>query len=201
MKKKVLDKLTNFIKNNKECSEKDLKIYRYGLETIYNMITKTIVVLLITYFLGTIKQCFLLILFYTSVRLFSYGLHASSSLGCWLTTIPIYISGSYFIKLCSVNKYYIFAALLIYTIFAILWAPADTKKKPIIRRERRIKLKVLSIIVCISHAFIIYYASNQYILNAILFSLVLQSICICPLTYKITNNRFNNYLYYQKKMV
>ena len=102
MKLKIVNSLTSFISKHKKCSEKDLKIYRYGLEALYNLTTKTAVILLMTFFIGSIKECLLFILFYTFLRLFSYGLHASGSLMCWLTTIPVYVGGSLIIKYCSI---------------------------------------------------------------------------------------------------
>ena len=200
MKKEIIDKLTNFIINNKSCSEKDIKVYKYGLEALYNLLTKTVVILLLSILLGTIKECIILIFVYTSLRIFSYGLHASSSIGCWLTTIPIYIGGSLFIKFAIIPKHILAISWAIYSIFVVLWAPADTKKRPLIRSERRKKLKIESLIVCFIYYLIITYSNNQILLNTILFAFSLQSICICPLTYKITNNQFNNYLYYKKSL-
>lgn len=198
MKKKIIDKLTNFIIQNKKCSDKDIKIYRYGLEGLYNQVTKTIVLLIITLFLKTYKEYFLLILFYTLLRLFAYGIHANTSIGCWLTSIPIYLGGSFFIKYAICSKELVTIVWLIYLLVVILWAPADTKKRPLIRRKRRIILKIESLIIAFIYGLLICYISNNKILNVILFSTALEAICICPITYYLTGNRFNNYIYYNK---
>ena len=199
MKNKIVDKLTNFITNNKKCSQTDIKIYRYGLEALYNLATKTIVVLILTTILGCVKECLLFILFYTFLRLFAYGLHASNSILCWLTTIPVYIGGSLIIKYLIIPKYLIALIWLIYTIFVLLWAPADTKKRPLIRVARRRKLKIESLIVCGIYYLLILFINNKSILNAITISMFLEAICICPLTYYVTHNRFNNYIYYKQE--
>ena len=198
MKKRIVDKLTNFITKHKKCTEKDIKIYRYGLEALYNLATKTFVILVISYFLSTMKQCLLLILFYTSLRIFAYGLHANGSIGCWLTTIPVYIGGSLITKYYVIPKYFVFIIWSIYIIFVILWAPADTKKRPLIRAERRKKLKIESLIICLIHFIILLITNKTIIINCLAYTLALEAICICPLTYKITNNTFNNYLYYKR---
>ena len=199
MKKKIIDKLTNYICKYKESSDLDIKKYRYGLETIYNLITKSIVFLTITLFTRSFKECLLIIIFYTFLRLFAYGMHASTSLGCWLTTLPTYVGGSLFVKYMSLNKITIYIIWIIYLIFAFLWAPADTKKRPLIHADRRKKLKIESLIICLIYGLLIVFLNNQKILNAIGFCLTLQAICICPLTYFITGNRFNNYIYYNKE--
>jgi len=199
MKNKVVDRLTDFIIKNKKCNETQIKIYRYGLEALYNLLTKTVVILIITSILGCLKECLLFILFYTLLRLFAYGLHASNSILCWLTTIPIYVGGSLIIKYLYIPKYIIAIIWSIYTLFVLLWAPADTKKRPLIRKERRRKLKIESLIICFIYYLLIIIVKSPKILNAMSISMILESICICPLTYYITHNRFNNYIYYKKE--
>ena len=199
MKNKVVDKLTNFIIKNKKCNDTQIKIYRYGLEALYNLLTKTVVILIITSILGCLKECLLFILFYTLLRLFAYGLHASNSILCWLTTIPIYIGGSLIIKYLYIPKFIIAIIWSIYTLFVLLWAPADTKKRPLIRVQRRRSLKIKSLTISFIYYFLILYISNQNILNSIFLAMSLEAICICPLTYYITHNRFNNYIYYKEE--
>ena len=197
MKKKIIKVLTDFIVNNKNCSEKDIKIYRYGIEALYNLLTKTIVMIILCSFFKTIKECLLLILTYTLLRSFAFGLHASDSLTCWITTIPIYVGGSILIKSLIIPKYIVAIIWIIYTIFVLLWAPADTKKRPLIREERRKKLKIEAMVVCIFYYIILFFTSNYLIINCIGFCMLLEATCICPLTYKITKHPFNNYLYYK----
>ena len=196
MKKIIIDKLTTIITNNKKCSKKDIVTYKYGLETLYNLITKTIVIIIVTAFTKTLKECLLLIIIYSSLRMFAYGLHASGSLTCWITTLPIYIGGSFLVKYISLPKYIFYIIWLIYFFFIFLWAPADTKKRPLIREERRKKLKRNSIIVCLIYLVIIILTKYSLITNVIGFCMLLESICICPLSYYITGNKFNNYIYY-----
>ncbi len=196
MKKRIIDKLANFIIKHKECNEKDIRIYRYGIETLYNLATKTIVILILTFFAKSIKECLLIILFYTMLRIFAYGLHASGSLGCWLTTIPVYVGGSLLIKYITIPKYIVMIIWVIYILFVSLWAPADTKKRPLIRAERRKKLKIEALGMSIVFLMIIYFVKNNLIVTTMGFCMILEGICICPLTYYLTGNKFNNYIYY-----
>ena len=82
----------------------------------------------------------------------------------------------------------------------ILWSPADTPKKPLIRKAVRRKCKILSGVVVIIYAIIITTTKNNMLSNSITYALIIQSIFINPITYKITNTKFRNYKYY-KKMV
>ena len=80
----------------------------------------------------------------------------------------------------------------------ILWAPADTPKKPLIRKEQRRKCKILSIIIVLIYTLIFLINKNPIINNSIIYALIIQIIFINPLTYKLTKTQFNNYKYYKK---
>ena len=98
MKMKVIDYFTNLIIKHKECNEVEIKTIRYGLETIYILVTKMIVILITVIFLKSVKEFLLLLISYSLIRKYSFGLHASKSWICWCTTLPIYIGGSLIIK-------------------------------------------------------------------------------------------------------
>ena len=93
-----------------------------------------------------------------------------------------------------------YIALIVALISMILWAPADTPKKPLIRKENRKKCKIISIIVVIIYTIIIFTVNNTMITTSITYALIIQSIVINPLTYKTTKTQFNNYKYYKKKI-
>ena len=82
----------------------------------------------------------------------------------------------------------------------ILWAPADTPKKPLIRKKDRLKCKTISCSTVILYSFIFLFNDIFIINNVLIYALTVQSIVINPLTYKITNTQFNNYKYYHKKI-
>ena len=64
MKKKFLDGSMNRIKKKyPEYDEEKLEIIEYGLEAIYITITKTIVIFLIAFILGVVKEVLFVLLF------------------------------------------------------------------------------------------------------------------------------------------
>lgn len=197
MKNKVVNYLLEFIKKHKKCDERKLKIYKYGLEGLYNLVTKIIVITLITLTFGIIKEFLLILLFYAIIRTYAFGIHAESSLKCWISTLMIYILGSVvvhnFIIIKEVALFISFLGLLSF----ILWAPADTPKRPLIRKNQRKTQKIKTCIICIIYILLIIISRNQLIINAITYSLVIEMICINPLTYKLTKTTFNNYRFYK----
>ena len=116
MKEKFISKSIDFINKYETCDDLKLLKLKYGLEGIYNIVFKIIVVLFIAIITKTLKETIFVILFYGGLRTFSYGIHAKTSLACWITTpilynlIPIMIKNfvipSYigYIILMTVNK-------------------------------------------------------------------------------------------------
>ncbi len=201
MKKKFIDNSLKYIENKKELSALDKKKLKYGLEGFYNLITKFIVLSILTIILNIFKEFILLTIIYSFFRMYGFGLHAKKTWQCWLSTIPIYIGGSLFIKYFTLPTYLITIIWIIgYTSF-ILFAPADTKSRPLIHKEKRIRAKFLSIMIVTIFFIINLFYHNNVFLNATLYSLILQSVIMNPLTYKLFKAPYHNYKVYQKTAV
>ena len=198
MKEKFINSSINFISKYQECDDLKLKRLKYGLEGIYSLIVKISVVILISIITKTLTETLLFILFYAGIRTFSFGWHAKSNIACWITTLLIYNVILYFIINIDYPIYIGYIILGISLISMLLWAPADTAKRPLIRRKQRLKSKILSITVLVLYAVIYVTINSNPLKNIILYSLLIQTILINPVTYKITNTRFNNYKYYKK---
>lgn len=198
MKEKFINSSINFISKYQECDDLKLKRLKYGLEGIYSLIVKISVVILISIITKTLTETLLFILFYAGIRTFSFGWHAKSNIACWITTLLIYNVILYFIINIDYPIYIGYIILGISLISMLLWAPADTPKRPLIRKKQRLKSKILSITVLLLYAVIYVTINSNPLKNIILYSLLIQTILINPITYKITNTRFNNYKYYKK---
>lgn len=199
MKQKFVNSSINFITKYQECNDLKLKRLKYGLEGIYGVITKLIIVLIIAILTKTIKETALLILFYGGIRTFSFGWHAKSTLACLVTTISIYNISPFLISQLHLPTYIGYFTLIIAFISVILWAPADTPKRPLIKKDKRLISKFFSIAIVIIYSIILLFSNSNLINNTIIFALLIQTIMINPLTYKLTNTRFNNYKYYNTK--
>ena len=199
MKEKFINSSINFISKYQECDDLKLKRLKYGLEGIYSLIVKISVVILISIITKTLTETLLFILFYAGIRTFSFGWHAKSNIACWITTLLIYNVILYFIINIDYPIYIGYIILGISLISMLLWAPADTPKRPLIRKKQRLKSKILSITVLVLYAVIYVTINSNPLKNIILYSLLIQTILINPVTYKITNTRFNNYKYYKKQ--
>lgn len=198
MKEKFVNSSIKFISKYQECDDLKLKKLNYGLQGIYSLIVKLIVVIIISIITKTISQTLLFLLFYAGIRTFSFGWHAKTSIGCWISSIAIYNLIPILIKNYAIPNTIGYSILIITLISAILWSPADTPKRPLIRKNQRKKNKILTTSVIILYTIIFIFNKNVLINNAIIYACLIQSIFINPLLYKITKTRFNNYKYYKK---
>ena len=201
VKKSFIEKSVNLIKSRKELNTLEEKKIRYGLEAFYNFITKLIVLIILAVIFNLVFELILLSLIYSTLRLYGFGLHAKTSLQCWITTLPIYLGGCLLIKYLVIPNS-IAGIIWIFGFLSFLFfAPADTPARPLIHKEKRIRAKVLSIGILLVYLFIYLYNFSNILNNAILYALLMESIVINPLLYKITGTTFNNYKNFQKTTV
>lgn len=196
----VVSKCMKLIKNNKpELNETELEIIQYGLHGLYLSLTKIIVLIIISYFLGQLKEYIIFSLLFGILRMNSFGMHAKKSWMCWVTTIPMLIILPFLAKNIAINNIIkaILGIPLILHIFK--YSPADTHKKPIINKDIRRKYKIKATIVATTYVIASLFINNVFISNSLILSLILISILISPITYKIFNLPYNNYLKYTSK--
>ena len=200
MKMKFVDYVTNLITKHKTCNELEIKTIRYGLEGLFNNITKIIVALILVIIFDLLIEFLCFFIFYLFIRKYSFGLHANKSWICWCTTIPIYVLCPVLIKCIKFNSIAFYLVYIIALTSFILWAPADTPKRPLIHPDKRRKQKIYTCIICIIYFILSIVLNNYIITNSMIFALIVQIIIINPLTYKITKTPFNNYKTYVIKV-
>lgn len=199
MKKFVLDKCMNIIKNNMQYDDTKLEEIRYGLEGIYLTITKITIISILCIILGIFKEFLIFLIIYSIMRAPSFGIHASKSWICLITSTIVFIG---FPLLSIYTKLNLITKIIIGTISIIgicLFSPADTIKRPIINKTRRKIYKVLSTIIAITYIILSIKINNSFISNCFIYSTILQNILISPLTYKLFKMPYNNYKEYIKK--
>lgn len=166
---------------------------RYGLEAIYLSLTKVVVILLVSLMLGLFKEAVILLLFFNGLRSFAFGIHAKKSWMCWVASSLLFIGLPYVclhLNLPLVIQYFVLAVSLI---CFLLYAPADTKKRPLVRKNRRIKFKILTIIVAVIYILLYFYTNSMFLKNVIMCSMLLEAVLIHPLTYRVFKLPYKNY--------
>lgn len=171
---------------------------RYGIETLYITITKTIVIFFLAYLLNIFKELFLLVGFYSLLRITGHGLHAKKSWQCWVSSIISFLIIPFLSKVLVLDVYLKLVISLIMVLLIFIYAPADTEKKPIINKKKRIILKSVCTINALIYTIILIIYKDHMISNILLFAQVTQVILMLPITYRIFNLKYNNYKEYSK---
>ena len=198
MKNLIINNCISYIQKYNNYSDIKIKEIKYGLEAIYLSITKLIIIFLVALFIGIFKEVFIFLIIYNILRAPSFGLHATKSWICLLSSTVLFIGIPY---ICLNIKFDIYLKLIICIIGLILMfknSPADTYKRPIVKKKRREMYKLISIILTIVYSFSSIFINNYFITNCFLFSIILQNFMISPVTYKVFKLPYNNYINFLK---
>ena len=197
MKKKILKILEEIVKkNNTDIDEIKLEEIMYGLESVYLTFEKIIFILLISILLGIFKEVILFMLIYNIIRFTSFGAHAKNSIVCLIISSITFL-GFPILSMNIIMSNYIKIILgIICIIIFLIYAPADTEKRPIISKKRRLIYKVSTTLIGVLYIILSIYIKDNYLDNVFIFSLILQSIMLLPITYKLLGVSYNNYKNY-----
>ena len=199
MKNRIINNLMDIIKKYNNFDDIKLQEIKYGLETIYLTIIKTIVFIIISIILSTLKELLLFMLFYGILRLTGFGVHAKKSIHCWISSFITFILIPIFIKYLQLNNIIISILLFISILLLIIYAPADTPKRPLINKKKRIIYKVLTIFVAVTYTILIIIKPTNLITNSMIYSLLLEGFLVAPISYKLFGVSYKNYKNYKRK--
>ena len=199
MKKRLFDKIIKIIKcNSKDVNDEQLEIILYGLEALYLTLTKLVVIILLSYLLGILKETLYILLFYNFIRLFAFGMHAKKSYQCLIFSLIFFVVIPYLVSIINIHPLIKIIFGIISLILIIIYAPADTEKRPLISRKRRIKFKILSIISGTALLCLIIIYKDLSISSYMFIGFFIASIVILPITYRIFGLPYNNYKTYKE---
>lgn len=193
---KICDFITNKIKKEMpEIDEERAEVINYGVHLLFGEIPKTFLFIIIALVLGILKEFLLAMLIIMPYRAVSGGVHLKTHIGCITATSIFYCGTAYLSKIIVFEPIYlkyimIFLVWIFGMIMVKLYAPADTENVPILRKEDRKKKKVASYIILTVSLVISIFIKNSLISNLIIFGMLMQSIMISRLVYKITKNKY-----------
>lgn len=201
MQKIIINHWMNLITKYNSYDDIKLEQIKYGLTGLYMTISKAIIIFIISLLLNVVKESIILLLCFNAIRVTSFGIHAKKSWICLVISIILFIGIPLIIK----NIYLNFTLKLIIgcinIIFIYKYSPADTKKRPIVNKKRRYIYKYISTITATIFVLLSLIIKNNYLINSLIFSLIIQNILISPFTYKICNEPYNNYVNYIKNKI
>ena len=197
MKGFILEKCLEIVKSSyPEYDEDTLDEIRYGLEAIYLSLTKLVVILSLAYLLGILKETIFLCIAFNILRLSGFGLHATKSWMCWVSSSLIFLAIPYLCTVVTLPKVLIILFAFIFEINLLLFAPADTVKRPLIHKKKRIRWKVMVGITGLIFMYFIFRTENTLVQNILLSAMLVEGALVNPLVYKIFHLPYNNYKTY-----
>ena len=190
MKERFLNSCINFITKYNDYTEKDIKKLRYGLEGLYLTVSKCLVIFLISLLLNFFVELIIIVFLYNLLRFFGFGFHAEKSWQCLIISIFIFNIVPFIIFKLSLNLYIIISFSIICLIGYLLWAPADTIKRPLKNKKKKFIRKVVILILGIIYTIIaiLFKDFSKYLLSA----MIIELLVVSPLFYLVTRQPFNN---------
>lgn len=197
---KICDKLTNLIKDRVEdIDEEKAEVINYGIHLLVGELPKTFIFIAIAAVLGILKEFFITMLVIFPYRAFSGGFHLKTHIGCIIGTSLIYCGIPF------VSKYFILEGFSKYIVIILIWifgmimcrlyAPADTENVPVLRKKDRYIRKIISYIILTITLIIGLIIKIPVIVNIIVLGMLIQSIMISRLAYRVTNNKYGYEVY------
>ena len=193
----VINNSMNIVKQNNNYTKEQLEEIKYGIESIYLLLTKFVVIMTLSAILGIFKETLILLITYNFLRAFAFGIHASKSIYCWISSSIIFLGVPLICKNFVFPNLFFIIVSSICLISFIFFAPADTEKRPLINAKKRKIYKFLSVLLAIIYIILIFITKNVLLKNLIMSSLIIQTILILPITYKLFKLPYKNYLNYK----
>lgn len=166
---------------------------KYGLVAIYLLVTKLIIILILAFLLGILKEVILFTIIYIPIRAVSFGLHATKSWICLVSSTIIFVGLPFISKYLLMSTYLKSIIGIISILLMFKNSPADTHKRPIINENRRLFFKYFSVIIAIIYTTLSIFINNNFISNSLLLTLIIQCFITSPLVYKLFKLPYNNY--------
>ncbi|AGK96013.1 accessory gene regulator B family protein [Clostridium pasteurianum] len=193
----IVDKMSRicikFVAKNLQKTEEELEKIKYGVHVILVNLVKLTILFLIASILGITTYTFIAVISFASIRIFASGVHAESNLNCTITNIILFLGNVYLSINILLDKTMIIVIITLSLILVFLYAPADTKARPLVSKKLRKKLRIYSIAITFLLGIIALTCKNNIFANLIIFSVLEESLLITPLIYYILNKTYKNY--------
>ena len=195
LKKKFLNSCMNLITETEgDLKEEDKEKVLYGLEGIYLSFSKMIILNIIAFCLGIWKEFILSTILFNILRFPGFGFHAKNSITCLLISSILMIGVPYLLLNLTLSFTFKFVISIICISCFLLYAPADTEKRPLTNKKKRRIRKISATILAILYSIIILFTNNDTIVVLFLSGLIIETILIIPITYSFYGMPYRNYL-------
>ena len=153
---------------NSQFTELELKKMEYGLVCLFDEVTK-IIPYYIIFYLFSLQQYYIVIFaFFCPIRLFSGGFHAKTYCGCFFISFVTFCVMIIIGKYITINSLTSTLVLIISVLLVYIFSPVDNVNKRIKGKDRRNKLKCLSVVTTSLLSGMCYIIPNKFFTTAVL---------------------------------
>ena len=171
----------------------------FGLQLIIGEIPKFFITIFLAIILHLVELTILSFIIILPYRVFSGGFHLKTHLGCIIATNAMYIGTPYLASVLNFSdniRYFLIAITFIFSFTMIAkYAPADTENVPVLQKKERKKRKIISFIIAGIELIIAIFIPYKEISNIIIFGILIQTMTITKLAYRITKNKYGYEVY------
>ncbi len=196
MKKKFLNSTMHLITSSKKYNKEEQEQLLYGLEGIYLTLSKTVIIFLLAIILGIGKEVLITLVLFNLIRFTGFGFHAEKSYQCLIISIFNFILIPFFLIHVYIGKEITFILSILCVFTYLLFAPADTLKRPLPNKKKRTIRKIGTIMIGTIYTVFILVFPKSFMAPLFLSALIIESLIINPLTYKLFKQPYNNYKNY-----
>lgn len=177
-------KLTNSINKYAHKEGDDLEILHYGMQVIIMNLFKFIILFVTAYLLNILLYTFAALVCFGIVRTFASGVHCKNSILCIIVNYIFFIGNVYLSMFLCQYSLILRLTFIISILLLLLYAPAETKKRPINKGNIK-QLKIKSILSAVILLVISIAIPSTIYKNIITIAVLEESLCTTPLFYKI----------------
>ncbi len=178
-----------------DIDDEEAEVIKYGLELIIGEVPKIILLFVVAMVL---KIGWLVIFAYFTMlpyKIAAGGFHLKTNIGCTIGTLTIYygnvLISKYIIWTSIYAKYTVIFMIFVFSIIMVsLYAPADTVNLPILTKRERKTKRILSYVFATITLLTAIIIKDNILSNILLLNVLIESICISKVAYKLTKNEY-----------
>lgn len=173
-----------------DLSEQKLAEINYGIAVFIANSYKVILIFILAVLLNIFNHFIVAFVSFGALRTFASGVHAKHEWTCLPASILLFF-GVVYLGLNIKFNIYILSIIFALCFAAVLrYAPADTEERPIASMKLRKKLKIMSCITVILLYVAALYNLGTSASSVIVFSTLVESVLILPVTYKLIGSMY-----------
>jgi len=197
----MVERISNYLIESVICkgeilTEDEKEILNFGVTRIVEDVPKYIIMFGIAFYTKTLMELALVFSIMILYKSFIGGAHARTNFVCLISSnviffTPILISKLFYINNIVLNIMYLIVAVI--SLFVIYYiAPADTEEIPILKANKRRKIKIKAVIsLTLICAISILFIKNITIKEIILFTVLIIDICATKPIYRLYKCKYS----------